>query len=259
MRSFVRHYSSASPAKLPPPVIRLSNATFYRNHPSSLATPSPDDTSALFPDLSIELPSERNAAESWGIIGARSSIRTAFLHALKGDYICVPPTARSYPYLSTDDVARRNPALRSPTQAIKYVGFDAERGGSLRGAYLAQRYESKRERTDFSLRDYLLGQTELNPAADSIRLPAQHHFDSVIQDFKLRNLLDMPVNHLSNGQTRRSKIAKALLESPEVLLLDSPFSTFSSSHPRSDYLGSRLTLFSKWAWMSKPSNTSPRS
>ena len=34
----------------------------------------------------------------------------------------------------------------------------------------------------------------------------------------------MPVGNLSNGQTRRARIAKALLGKPEVLMLDEPFS-----------------------------------
>lgn len=39
----------------------------------------------------------------------------------------------------------------------------------------------------------------------------------------LGRLMDMPVANLSNGQTRRARIARAVMERPEVLLLDGPF------------------------------------
>lgn len=107
------------------------------------------------------------------------------------------------------------------------MGFDAERGGlggtSTQGAYLSARYESRREATDFALMDYLLGNTELNPAEDMSRYPAQSLVDRVVCDLELGKLAQMPVSNLSNGQTRRARIAKALLAEPEVLLLDGPF------------------------------------
>lgn len=39
------------------------------------------------------------------------------------------------------------------------------------------------------------------------------------------DLLDMPLVVLSNGQTRRARIARALLSRPETLILEEPFST----------------------------------
>ena len=71
---------------------------------------------------------------------------------LRGQHVCIPPTARSYPYLNSPDVEKKDARLRNPSHAIQYVGFDAERGGlqgaSTKGAYMSARYESMREVTD---------------------------------------------------------------------------------------------------------------
>jgi len=40
----------------------------------------------------------------------------------------------------------------------------------------------------------------------------------------VRKLLDDSLMNLSNGQQRRARIVKALLQDPEILLLDEPYS-----------------------------------
>jgi len=207
-------------------IVRIEEGTFYTRYPST-PTELADKKSSIFPRLNFSLPanSSTEPKQHWSVISPSSLARTTFLQVLNGQLTCIPPNSRTYPYLNSSAI--KDNRLRSPANAIKYVGFDAERGGlggtSLRGAYLSARYESRKEETDFSLQDYLTGHTELNALEREDETVDQARLDKVVTDLKLTKLLDMPVGNLSNGQTRRARIAKSLMSRPELLLLDGPF------------------------------------
>ena len=211
------------------PIINIKNGTFYRQYPS---TPGSDDVTnpALFPKLKLSIPSTTNSdREQWCIIGGSSAGKTTLLEILRGRHLCLPPSARTFPHLASKHIAPVDSRLRTAENAIQYVGFSGEEGGlggsGTRGAYLSARYESRREETDFLLRDYLVGNTNLNIVEETVPVISKDagFAKRVLEDFGLENYLGMPMGNLSNGQTRRARIVKALLGHPLILLLDEPF------------------------------------
>ena len=48
--------------------------------------------------------------------------------------------------------------------------------------------------------------------------------EELVDKLGLKDLMDLPLLALSNGQTRRARIARAVMKTPELLLLDEPLS-----------------------------------
>jgi molybdate transport system ATP-binding protein len=143
-----------------------------------------------------------HAGECWAVVGATGSGKTTFLQALAGQFP-IPPDNRS---------------LHAATE---FVSFKEESSRFSYGGYFyQQRYQATMSdnpgtgdagyRSIPTLRKFL----QLTETAESTAL---------LKRLGLHELIDRSFLKLSNGQTRKARIGKALLRHPDVLLLDNPF------------------------------------
>ncbi|GAB3505916.1 ATP-binding cassette domain-containing protein [Spirosoma knui] len=135
--------------------------------------------------------------ECWAVVGATGSGKTLLLQTLAGQFPVHP-----------DTLTRRT--------RPEFVAFKEESHQfSYSGLFYQQRYqatmtEDRNGDKMPTLRDYL-------------RYGDSPENEALIQRLGLDTLLPMPFLTLSNGQTRKARIGKALLRHPDVLLLDNPF------------------------------------
>lgn len=175
--------------------------------------------------------------ETWAVVGPTGSGKTTFAEMLLGRHHLAEGIIR-WPLFDRLRAAGRR--IDYPSQVIAHVSFKEEsRLFSYAGHYYQQRFEFADGDDPLSLQQFLLSSKasheEIAAIAGRLGIAAQ---------------LPQPFMTLSNGQTRRARLARALLAKPELLILDDPFIGLDT-HGRADLSellaamvrgGSRLVL-----------------
>jgi molybdate transport system ATP-binding protein len=149
-------------------------------------------------DITFQL----NKGECWMVVGDTGSGKTTFLQALAGHFSA-----------GSNALNRR--------AATEFVSFKEESSQfSYSGYFYQQRYQATMadnpEGSD-------AGYKTIPTLRDFLQLTDTPETESLIERLGLTPLLNRSFLKLSNGQTRKARIGKALLRHPAVLLLDNPF------------------------------------
>jgi molybdate transport system ATP-binding protein len=167
----------------------------------------------LFSDLSLRIEPGRH----WALVGPSGAGKSALLAALAGQLLLTGGAA-TYPGLAAA-ARQRHPAdpLAAWRQVVSLVGtrapFRARPGGS--DLYYQQRYEATAAEEVPTVREYLT-------AGAAPATSAAWTYERVVARLRLGHLQTQPLIQLSNGETKRLRLAKALLRNPVLLLLDNP-------------------------------------
>lgn len=140
-----------------------------------------------------------NQHERWVVLGETGAGKTSLLQALEGN-LHLKQGEIAYPFLP-------GPIARWELKRfIRHVSF---KGNLVNNAnrYYQQRYNLLEEDQSPTVREYL---------GDSW----QHNSEDYL---RVEDLLDVELVKLSNGQTRKIQLVKALVANPYLLLLDNPF------------------------------------
>ncbi|NML64183.1 ATP-binding cassette domain-containing protein [Hymenobacter sp. RP-2-7] len=177
-----------------------------------------DRDRVLLPDLSLRL----DAGQHLALTGPSGAGKSALLAALAG---VLPATGgrAAWPQLAAE--ARALPPTPAGVAAswqrlVCLVGprapFRARPGQS--ELYYQQRYDATAAQQVPTVREHLAAQPVAPPSAG----PPAWELPAVVALLRLEALLDQPLIQLSNGETKRLRLATALLRQPRLLLLDNP-------------------------------------
>lgn len=159
-----------------------------------------------------------NKGENVALVGDDFSMIKAFMDAIAGRAI-VSKGQVEYGFM--ENIRRDEEDLLHSISPYHYIAFlsSAHQFKSLNGvnqSYYQQRYNSQDSANSLTVKDYLSG----------IRSTTGKHdwtVNKVVEKLHLDKLLEEHVIKLSNGETKRVRLAAAILQNPVILLLDHPF------------------------------------
>jgi len=156
--------------------------------------------------------------ESWAVLGSTGSGKTTLLDALSGRL----PAASghfSHPAGPLRDVVE---------QVANDYRFDRNVASSAQ--FYQQRFNADASQATPTVWEVLQQQIKPPGTIDeqSVKLPPPAYSEDWLQEVagwvQITHLLSRRLTSLSNGETRRTLLARSLLRRPKVLLLDNPFS-----------------------------------
>lgn len=170
-------------------LIRFERATFTRAGGGDV----------LFRDLTWTL----RDGETWAVVGPVGSGKTTFAQVLLGRHPLRSGTA-AWPIVGR---------AAFPSDVIRVVAFQEDsRLFSYRGHYYQERFNFTDPLDDVTVGEYLRS-----------GMSADAEVERVAERLGVGGLLGASFLTLSNGQVRRTRIARSLLAKPELLVLDDPF------------------------------------
>lgn len=208
-------------------VIRIQGSNIYRFGDPNVATP-------VFRDVNWTV----REGECWAAIGSGSHQKTTLLRTLRGHLRLAPSPPLPgglFPFLSDPP--------RDAHKAVALVSF-AHRPQSTGSAFYdyTARYGAVRDEDRITLRESVFGEYDflnIRPRAQvetkkPEELAAESAKKAIFEDLTVKlglvPLLDLPLVALSNGQTRRARIVKAIMSQPELLLLDEPLTGLDANN-----------------------------
>jgi molybdate transport system ATP-binding protein len=168
----------------------------------------------LFNNLNFSV----NKGESWALVGESGSGKSALLQTIAGNFNI---TGGEIYYHFFEDYLRQQPGNPEHLTYHKLVALVEAKHhfknlSNTGDFYYQQRYNSTDSDDALTVAQYL----------HAIKPPPQPaiywHFDKVVDILKLGRLSHKQLIKLSNGETKRLRIAAALLKNPVLLLMDSP-------------------------------------
>ncbi|EIW72011.1 hypothetical protein TREMEDRAFT_25255 [Tremella mesenterica DSM 1558] len=135
--------------------------------------------------------------EGWAVVGDTDGRKLAVETLLSRHRISPNPPPGAFPYLTETSQTIRHLAFARPPPSGEFIDFTA-------------RYGALQEEDRLTFRDQLK------------KYGSSKEIENVSKTLGISHLLDLPGVSLSSGQTRRARIASALLTKPGLLLLEDP-------------------------------------